>query len=51
MIGKELNRTSDNVYDKYRSLGEESFEERVKRTWRLNEIVTLLSEIQNQSKT
>ena len=22
MIGKELNRTSDNVYDKYRSLGE-----------------------------
>jgi hypothetical protein len=25
-IGKELGRTSDNVYDKYRSIGEEGLE-------------------------
>ena len=43
MIGKEMGRTSDNVYDKYRSLGEEGHEERVKRVWKIQELVTLLS--------
>lgn len=35
LIGKELNRTKDNVYDKYRSLGEEGFEDRVSNMWKV----------------
>jgi hypothetical protein len=50
MISKELGRTSDNVYDKYRSLGEEAHEERVRKVWKIHELVALLSEVQNESK-
>ena len=50
LIAKELNRTSDNVYDKYRSLGEEGLEERIKKMWKIRELVTFLSLIEAQSK-
>lgn len=33
MISKELKRSSDNCYDKYRELGEDNMEERVKGIW------------------
>jgi len=38
-----LGRTSDNVYDKYRSLGEEGLEERVMGIWKISELVALLT--------
>lgn len=45
MIGKEMNRTSDNVYDKYRSLGDDVHGDRVKSIWKIHELLTLLTEI------
>lgn len=49
-IGKEMGRTSDNVYDKYRSIGEEGTEERVKSLWKFRELVTLLLEVERQTE-
>lgn len=49
LIAKELNRTSDNVYDKYRSLGEEGLEDRVQKMWKIRELITFLTLIQEQS--
>ena len=45
-----MGRTSDNVYDKYRSIGEEGTEERVKSLWKFREIVTLLLEVEKQTE-
>jgi hypothetical protein len=49
-IGKEMGRTSDNVYDKYRAIGEEGMEERVKSLWKFRELVVLLLEIEKQTE-
>lgn len=44
-IGKMMGRSSDNVYDKYRSMGEGNANRRKKCSWALKELVALLREV------
>lgn len=48
-IGKMMGRSSDNVYDKYRSIGEGNASRRKKCSWTLKELVTLLKEVEARS--
>ncbi len=50
MISKELKRSSDNCYDKFRELGDENLEERIKGIWKFAEVVELLKLIEKMTK-
>lgn len=41
-----MGRTSDNVYDKYRSIGGDNAERRKKQFWTLREVIRLLTQVE-----